>query len=97
MRVDWGTRWGAIVPYSYGVDSEGNTHFLSFAAPTSSRSRAITQAVIEWSSHSGGESPPTENGWRLERDHKHWRRRAWRRLYRKGFRVVKLRIRKARS
>ena len=92
MNVDWcDYRWSLLVPW----DSPPHTHFVGFNAARSSRSDAITHAVLDWFERVPGSVLPSPSPWRIVHHHADWRRRTWRALYARGFRVVKVRVRAA--
>lgn len=94
MKIDWcDDKWAVLIPYR-GGGRDGFSHFVSYGAPSGTQSYAITEAVVEFAPEVGSHVP-TKNGYDLFHHHREWRDATWRRLYRKGYRVVPVKIRSA--
>ena len=93
MKIDWcDGRWGALVPYKDGGPKH-YTHFVSFTAPLGSdRSGAITATVIEWIPD---DDLPTRSAYDLFRKHRQVRDALWRRLRARGFKIIKIKVRRS--
>lgn len=99
-KIDWsdGDRFGVIVPWDQDEFPYMNakTHYYDADLTRLYRSDAISAAVKRYTWDSGESGwPPTMDESCLLSMHRDSRDRIWAKLYRKGYRVVKLKIRVA--
>ncbi|KKM02865.1 hypothetical protein LCGC14_1780210 [marine sediment metagenome] len=100
MKIDWfdGESYGVIVPWDRDelAHMNGKTHYYDNDLLRRYRSDAISAAVKRYTWDAGETAwPPTVKLDALFNLHRQSRDRIWAKLYRKGYRVVKLKIRAA--
>lgn len=103
MKIDWcdGELWGLLVPWDPDEIQymDGKTHYYDDWSKRRTKTDVINAAVKRYAYDVKGECtwPRETNEDVLFTLHRERRDKTWRKLYRKGYRVVRLKVREDRG